>query len=151
MAVKQGLWTGKKDIIVKKGRKSMKKLLVIVLVASLVPFLSSCFKTSEKAINRTGEGVGGVEKGTEGIVEGAGKGTVELGKGTVGMVKGTAEMTGEFVTGRGDEATESGKAALESGKEGITGIIVEPLEGLGESFKKMDAGIKKATGNEDIK
>ena len=129
----------------------MKKLLVIVLVAALVPFLASCFKTSEKVVNRTSEGVGGVEKGTEGIVEGAGKGTVELGKGTVGMVKETAEMTGEFVTGRGSEATESGKAALESGKQGITGIIVEPLEGVGASFKKMDAGIKKATGNEDIK
>ena len=121
----------------------MKRMLAIIILVLLIPFLSSC-ASPKHAVKGTGEG-------TTEIVEGAGRGATDFGRGTAEAVKETAEATGEFLTGRGGEAVESGKEAIDAGKEGIKDVLIEPAEGLGKGLKAIDEGIKKATGSEVIK
>ena len=124
----------------------MKRFFIVLLIVTLVPLVVSCrpFSATKETVKGTGEG-------TTSIVEGAGTGTVELGKGAVGTVTQTTKATGEFITGQGDEAAESGQAAIDAGAGGIKAIVVEPVKGLEKGLQQIDAGIKRATGSEDVK
>jgi hypothetical protein len=116
----------------KKGGK-MKKVIVVLALVLLVPFLTSCRPFC--AIKGTAKGVGTIG---EGVV----KGTVEAVKGTGELVGGVIKATGEGLTGEGEEAMDTAKAAFEAGGEGIKGAIEESLEGVGESFEPISEGIK---------
>ena len=121
----------------------MRRILLALLIIAMVPVIASCAAPREAA-KGTGEG-------TMEIIEGTGKGLMGLGEGTGTAIVEGGSATGEFVTGRGEEAAESGKAAATATGEGITDIVVEPLEGLGKGLQTIDKGIKKATGREDVK
>ncbi len=133
----------------------MKRVLVLLVVVSLVPFLSSCFSTGKSAVRDTGDAVGGTLEGTgQGtldIVEGTGKGAAKFGKGAAEAVVGTGKAAGQALVGRGEEASESGKVAAKAAGEGIVGVLEEPVKGFGKALQSIDKSIKESTGNEDIK
>ena len=104
----------------------MKGILFVLTMISMAFFLVSCA-----------------------MVTGTEKGVKDLSMGTAESVTETTEATGEFLTGHGKEGVESGKTAIESGTAGVKAIVVEPAKGLGETLQDIDAGIKKATGQEE--
>ena len=117
----------------------MRKFVVVMTIIILVPGIAYCAQP-EEAVKGTGKGV--VD-----VVEGAGRGVTELGTGAVGCVGGTTKAAGYALVGHGEESVESGEEAVESGKKGVTGVITEPLDGLGRALQDIDEGIKKATGS----
>ena len=121
----------------------MKKVLIVLALICLVPFVISCVAPQE-AVKGTG-------KGTADIIGGAAEGVMEAGKGVGGAVGGTVQATGEALIGRGEEASEYGKVAVESLGEGVIGVVEKPIEGLAKGLKEIDRGIKEATGSEEIK
>jgi len=120
----------------------MKKIALVLLLITLIPFVTSCTAPYE-AIKGMGKGVGSVG-------EGAARGTLEAGKGVGGAAGYTTKATAEALTGRGDEAADSGKSAIEAGAEGIKGAVVETIKGVEQGLKHIDEGIRRSTG-EDIK
>ena len=133
----------------------MRKVLVLLLIVALVPFVTSCFTAGKRVAKDTGDAVGGtaegIGKGTLDVVEGTGEGAAGLGKGTAEGVVETAKAAGYVVVGRGDEAAESGREAAKAGGGGLKAIIEKPVEGIGKGLQSIDRSIKKATGREDIK
>jgi len=61
----------------------MKKILIVLFIIALVPFVTSCFMATKRLVKDTSDAIGGVitgaTRGTLKVVEGTSRGVAELG------------------------------------------------------------------------